>query len=57
MGSGGAARSVTHVLTHNFKPKAITFAALYPEQAHAIIDSIGACDDQIQCSTIYRSST
>jgi shikimate dehydrogenase len=41
MGSGGAARSVAHVLTHIFKAKTITFAALYPEQAYAIIESIG----------------
>jgi shikimate dehydrogenase len=41
MGSGGAARSVAHVLAHNIKPKAITFSVLFPEQAHAIIKSIG----------------
>jgi shikimate dehydrogenase len=44
MGAGGAARSVIHVLTHGFQPKAITFAALYPEQAYAIIESIGKCE-------------
>jgi shikimate dehydrogenase len=41
MGSGGAARSVAHVLAHNIKPKAITFSVLFPEQARAIIKSIG----------------
>ena len=41
MGSGGAARSVVHVLIHIIKPKAITFSALFPEQAHALIKSIG----------------
>ena len=40
MGSGGAARSVAHVLVHHFKPQAITFSVLFPEQAHAIISSI-----------------
>jgi shikimate dehydrogenase len=43
MGSGGAARSVAHVLAHNIKPKAITFSVLFPEQAHAIIKSVGNC--------------
>ncbi len=42
MGSGGAARSVAHVLTYNIKPQAITFSALFPEQAHTIIKSIGS---------------
>jgi shikimate dehydrogenase len=41
IGSGGAARSVTHVLVHNFRIKTITFVALYPEQANALINSIG----------------
>jgi len=41
MGSGGVARSVAHVLAHKIKPKTITFSALFPEQAHAIIKSIG----------------
>jgi shikimate dehydrogenase len=41
MGSGGVARSVAHVLAHTIRPKAITFSALFPEQAHAIIKSIG----------------
>jgi shikimate dehydrogenase len=41
LGSGGAARSVTHALIRKFKVKAITFAALYPEQADALIKSIG----------------
>jgi shikimate dehydrogenase len=44
MGSGGVARAVTYVLTHKFKAKTITFAALYPEQAQAIIESIGKTD-------------
>jgi len=44
MGSGGAARSVAHVLAHNIKPTTITFSALLPEQAHTIIKSIGRCD-------------
>jgi shikimate dehydrogenase len=43
MGSGGATRSVSYALTHGFQPKAITFAALYPEQAYAIIKGIGKC--------------
>lgn len=41
LGAGGAARSVTYVLTHSFKPKSIAFGALYPEQAQAIIKSLG----------------
>jgi shikimate dehydrogenase len=41
MGSGGVARSVAHVLAHKIKPKTITFSALFPEQAHALIKSIG----------------
>jgi shikimate dehydrogenase len=36
MGSGGVARSVTYVLTHLIKPKAITFSALFPEQVIAL---------------------
>lgn len=40
MGSGGVARSVAYVLTQNIKPKAITFSALFPEQAYALIKSI-----------------
>ncbi len=46
MGSGGVARSVAYVLTHNIKPKAITFSALIPEQAHALIKSFGSTDVQ-----------
>jgi shikimate dehydrogenase len=46
LGSGGVARSVTHVLARSIKPKAITFSALFPEQAHAIIKSIGSTDVQ-----------
>lgn len=46
MGSGGVARSVAHVLIHNIKPKAITFSALFPEQAHALIKSLGSSNVQ-----------
>jgi shikimate dehydrogenase len=46
MGSGGVARSVAHVLIHNIKPKAITFSALFPEQAHALIKSFGSSNVQ-----------
>lgn len=46
LGSGGVARAVTHVLARSFKPKAITFSALFPEQAHAIIKSIGSSNVQ-----------
>jgi len=46
MGSGGVARSVMHVLIHNIKPKAITFSALFPEQAQALIKSIGSSNVQ-----------
>jgi len=42
MGSGGVARSVAYVLAHNIKPKSITFSALFPEQAYALIKSIGS---------------
>jgi shikimate dehydrogenase len=48
MGSGGAARSVAHVLVHNIKPKGITFSALFPEQAHAIIKRMGSSDIQFK---------
>jgi len=41
MGSGGVARSVAHVLANIIKPKSITFSVLFPEQADAIIKSIG----------------
>jgi shikimate dehydrogenase len=44
LGSGGAARSVAYVLAHSIKPKVITFSALFPEQAHAIIKNIGDTD-------------
>jgi shikimate dehydrogenase len=46
IGSGGAARSVAYVLIHTIKTKAITFSALFPEQAHAIIKSLGSNDVQ-----------
>jgi shikimate dehydrogenase len=51
MGSGGAARSVAHVLIHNIKPKAITFSVLFPEQAHAIIKSLGS--NNVQFNVIH----
>jgi shikimate dehydrogenase len=44
MGSGGVARSVAHVLMHTIKPKVITFSALFPEQAHALIKSLGSSE-------------
>jgi shikimate dehydrogenase len=40
MGSGGVARAITHVLAHSIKSRAITFSALFPEQAHALIKSV-----------------
>jgi shikimate dehydrogenase len=46
MGSGGVARSVAYVLIHNIKPKAITFSALFPEQAHTLIKNLGSSDVQ-----------
>jgi shikimate dehydrogenase len=46
LGSGGAARSVAYVLSHSIVPKAITFSALFPEQAQAIIKSIGETNVQ-----------
>ncbi|MBN1398817.1 MAG: shikimate dehydrogenase [Bacteroidetes bacterium] len=52
LGSGGVARSVAYVLIHNIKPKAVTFSALIPEQAHALIKSLGSSDvrfDVINC--------
>ena len=51
LGSGGAARSVAHVLAHNIKPKAITFSVLFPEQAHAIIKSLGS--NNVQFNVIH----
>jgi shikimate dehydrogenase len=53
MGSGGAARSVAHVLIHNIKPKAITFSVLFPEQAHAIIKSLGS--NNVQFNVIHST--
>jgi shikimate dehydrogenase len=41
IGSGGAARSITHVLIRKFKISKIVFVALYPEQAEALIKSLG----------------
>jgi shikimate dehydrogenase len=40
LGAGGAARSVAHVLAHKFKPQAITFWTLFPEQGHALVNSL-----------------
>ncbi|MGD1044364.1 MAG: shikimate dehydrogenase [Bacteroidota bacterium] len=54
MGSGGVARSVAHVLIHNIKPKAITFSALFPEQAHALIKSLG--NSNVQFNVIHCTS-
>jgi len=51
MGSGGAARSVANVLAHNIKPKGITFSVLFPEQAHAIIKSIG--NSSVQFNVVH----
>jgi shikimate dehydrogenase len=51
MGSGGVARSVAFVLTHHFRPKAITFSALFPEQAHALIKSLNSTD--VPCTVIH----
>jgi shikimate dehydrogenase len=53
MGSGGAARSVAHVLAHTIKPKAITFSVLFPEQAYAIIKSIG--DSNVHFDVIHST--
>ncbi len=53
MGSGGVARSVAYVLTRKIRPKKITFSALIPEQADALIKSIGSTNVQfnvIQCT-------
>jgi shikimate dehydrogenase len=65
LGSGGVARSVAYVLAHIIKPKSITFSALFPEQADAIIRNIDSRDvqfDVIHCSDAaleqaIRSST
>ena len=60
LGSGGVARSVTYVLARSIKPKAITFSVLFPEQAHAIIKSIGSTDIQfhvIHCTDPALEST
>jgi shikimate dehydrogenase len=46
LGSGGVARSVAYVLTHKIRPKAITFSALFPEQAHALIKSLSSSNVQ-----------
>jgi shikimate dehydrogenase len=55
LGSGGAARSVAYVLTQIFKPKAITFSVLFPEQAYAIIKSID--DGQVKFNVIHCTDT
>ncbi|RPI00536.1 MAG: shikimate dehydrogenase, partial [Ignavibacteriae bacterium] len=41
LGSGGVARSVAYVLAHKIKVKSITFSALFPKQAQAIINGLG----------------
>jgi shikimate dehydrogenase len=46
LGSGGVARSVAYVLIHTIKLKVITFSALIPEQAHALIKSLGSSNVQ-----------
>jgi shikimate dehydrogenase len=51
MGSGGVARSVAYVLIHNIKPKTITFSALFPEQAHVLIKSLGS--NNVQFNVIH----
>ena len=51
MGSGGVARSVAYVLVHNIKPKAITFSALFPEQAYALIKNLG--NSNVQFNVIH----
>jgi len=48
LGSGGVARSVAFVLSHSLQPKMITFSALFPEQAHALIQSLGASTIEFQ---------
>jgi shikimate dehydrogenase len=55
MGSGGAARSVAHVLAHTIRPKAITFSVLFPEQAHTIIKSI--VDSSVHFNVIHSTDT
>jgi len=55
MGSGGAARSVAHVLAHNIKPKAVTFSVLFPEQAYAIIKNIGK--SSVHFNVIHSTDT
>jgi shikimate dehydrogenase len=60
LGSGGVARSVAHVLLHDMRPKAITFSALVPEQAHALIKSLGSNDIQfnvLQCNDMALGAT
>jgi shikimate dehydrogenase len=39
LGSGGAARSMTHVLVETIRPSRITYAALIPEQGKALVES------------------
>jgi shikimate dehydrogenase len=51
LGSGGVARSVAYVLIHKLKPKTITFSALFPEQAHALIKSIGS--NSVQFNVVH----
>jgi shikimate dehydrogenase len=51
LGSGGAARSVVHVLTHKIKPLEITFSAQFLDQAHALIKSVG--DSNVKFNVIH----
>jgi shikimate dehydrogenase len=55
MGAGGVARSITYVLVNKFRPRSITFAALYPEQAHAIIESIGRSETKLNVVPFIES--
>ncbi len=44
LGAGGVARSVAHVLAHNFRPKEIILWTLIPEQAKALVKSLDTND-------------
>jgi shikimate dehydrogenase len=55
LGSGGVARSAAYVLISNIKPKVINFSALFPEQAHALIKSIGS--NNVQFNVIHCTDT
>lgn len=41
LGSGGVARAISYVLTQKIKPQSITIAAQFPEQARALVESLG----------------